>query len=55
MRSCGIFASIILQLKSQLKVIYKDYVDMIEGNCDTVLFLSGKERTTIKELTEIKE
>ena len=53
MRSRGLSASIILQSKSQLKAIYKDHADGIEGNCDTVLFLGGKERTTIKELTEI--
>ena len=53
MRSRGLSASIILQSKSQLKAIYKDHADGIEGNCDTVLFLGGKERTTLKELTEI--
>ena len=43
-RSREISASIILQSKSQLKAIYKDNADTIEGNCDTTLFLGGKER-----------
>ena len=51
-RSREIFASIILQAKSQLKAIYKDHADTILGNCDSELFLGGKERTTIKELSE---
>lgn len=42
-RSREISASIILQAKSQLKAIYKDNADTIEGNCDTTLFLGGKE------------
>ena len=52
-RSREISASIILQSKSQLKAIYKDHADTIEGNCDTTLFLGGKEKTTLKELSEI--
>ena len=52
-RSREISASIILQSKSQLKAIYKDNADTIEGNCDTTLFLGGKEKTTLKELSEI--
>lgn len=52
-RSREISASIILQSKSQLKAIYKDNADTIEGNCDTTLFLGGKEKTTLKELAEI--
>lgn len=51
-RSREISASIILQAKSQLKAIYKDHADTILGNCDSELFLGGKERTTIKELSE---
>lgn len=51
-RSREISASIILQAKSQLKAIYKDNADTITGNCDTELFLGGKEGTTIKELSE---
>ena len=47
-RSREISASIILQSKSQLKAIYKDNADTIEGNCDTTLFLGGKEKTTLK-------
>ena len=43
-RSREISASIILQSKSQLKAIYRDNADTIEGNCDTTLFLGGKER-----------
>ena len=45
--------TIILQSKSQLKAIYKDNADTIEGNCDTTLFLGGKEKTTLKELAEV--
>ena len=52
-RSREISASIILQSKSQLKALYKDDADTIEGNCDTTLFLGGKEKTTLKELAEI--
>ena len=51
-RSREISASIILQAKSQLKAIYKDSADTIEGNCDTTLFLGGKERATLKEISE---
>lgn len=52
-RSREISASIILQSKSQLKAIYKDNADTIEGNCDTTLFFGGKEKTTLKEMAEI--
>ena len=52
-RSREISASIILQAKSQLKAIYKDNADTIEGNCDTLLFLGGTEKTTLKELSEM--
>ena len=52
-RSREISASIILQSKSQLKAIYKDNSDTIEGNCDTTLFLGGKEKTTLKELEDV--
>lgn len=51
-RSREISASIILQAKSQLKAIYKDNADTIEGNCDTMLFLGGKEKATLKEISE---
>ena len=51
-RSREISASIILQTKSQLKAIYKDNADTIEGNCDTMLFLGGKEKSTLKEISE---
>lgn len=51
-RSREISASIILQAKSQLKAIYKDNADTIEGNCDTTLFLEGKEKSTLKEISE---
>ena len=51
-RSRGISASIILQTKSQLKANYKDNADTIEGNCDSVLFLGGKEKTTLKDISE---
>ena len=51
-RSREISASIILQAQSQLKAIYKDNTDTIIGNCDSTLFLGGKEKTTLKELSE---
>lgn len=51
-RSREISASIILQAQSQLKAIYKDNTDTIVGNCDSTLFLGGKEKTTLKELSE---
>ena len=51
-RSREISASIILQAQSQLKAIYKDNADTIAGNCDSTLFLGGKEKTTLKELSE---
>mgnify|MGYP000049007452 CR=1 FL=1 len=43
-RSREISASIILQSQSQLKTIYKDAADTIVGNCDSTLFLGGKEK-----------
>ncbi len=52
-RSREISASIILQSKSQLKALYKDHADTIEGNCDSTLFLGGKEKTTLKEMAEM--
>lgn len=52
-RSREISASIILQSQSQLKSIYKDNADTISGNCDTTLFLGGKEPTTLKEMSEM--
>ncbi len=52
-RSREISASIILQSQSQLKAIYKDHADTILGNCDTTLFLGGKESSTLKEMSEM--
>ena len=52
-RSREISASIILQSQSQLKALYKDNADTIAGNCDTMLFLGGKEKTTLKEISEL--
>ena len=51
-RSREISASIILQSQSQLKTIYKDASETILGNCDSMLFLGGKENTTLKEISE---
>ncbi len=51
-RSREISASVILQSMSQLKSIYKDNADTIQGNCDTMLFLGGKEKTTLKDMAE---
>lgn len=52
-RSRKISASIILQSQSQLKTIYKDAADTIVGNCDSTLFLGGKEKSTLKEISEL--
>ena len=51
-RSREISACIILQAQSQLKAIYKDNADTIVGNCDSTLFLGGKEKSTLKEISE---
>lgn len=51
-RSREISACLVLQAQSQLKALYKDNADTIIGNCDSTIFLGGKERTTLKELTE---
>ena len=51
-RSREISACLILQAQSQLKALYKDNCDTIVGNMDSVIFLGGKERTTLKELSE---
>ncbi len=52
-RSREISACIILQAQSQLKAIYKDHAETIIGNCDSMLFLGGKEKTTLKEISEM--
>lgn len=49
-RSREISACLILQAQSQLKALYKDHVDTIIGNCDTLLFLGGKEESTLKNI-----
>jgi type IV secretion system protein VirD4 len=51
-RSREISACVILQAQSQLKAIYKDNAETIIGNCDAALFLGGKEKTTLKDLSE---
>lgn len=53
LRSREISCSLVVQSQSQLKAIYKDRADTIVGNCDTMLFLGGKEKTTLKEISEI--
>jgi type IV secretion system protein VirD4 len=52
-RSREISACIVLQAQSQLKAIYKDHAETIVGNCDSMLFLGGKEKTTLKEISEL--
>ena len=52
-RSREISVSVILQAQSQLKAIYKDNMDTIIGNCDTMLFLGGKEKTTLEEISKM--
>lgn len=51
-RSREISACLVLQAQSQLKALYKDNADTIIGNCDTSIFLGGKEPTTLKELNQ---
>ncbi len=51
-RSREISACLVLQAQSQLKALYKDNADTIIGNCDSMVFLGGKEKTTLKDLTE---
>jgi len=53
LRSREISAALIVQAQSQLKAIYKEHADTIIGNCDATLFLGGKEKTTLKEMSEI--
>jgi len=52
-RSREISAALIIQAQSQIKAIYKDNADTITGNCDATLFLGGKEKTTLKEMSEL--
>jgi type IV secretion system protein VirD4 len=52
-RSREISAALVVQTQSQLKAIYKEHADTIVGNCDTTIFLGGKERTTLKEMAEL--
>ncbi len=52
-RSREISASLILQSKSQLKAIYKEHAETIEGNCDSYLFLGGKEKETLRDLADL--
>jgi type IV secretion system protein VirD4 len=52
-RSREISACIVLQAQSQLKAIYKDHAETIAGNCDSMLFLGGKERNTLREISEL--
>jgi type IV secretion system protein VirD4 len=52
-RSREISAALVVQTQSQLKAIYKDHADTISGNCDTTLFLGGKEKTTLKEMADL--
>jgi len=51
-RSREISACLVLQAQSQLKALYKDNADTIIGNCDSSIFLSGKEPGTLKELNQ---
>ena len=52
-RSREISACIVLQAQSQLRAIYKDHADTIVGNCDATLFLGGKEKSTLKDISEV--
>lgn len=50
-RSREISAHVIVQTQSQLKAVYKDHAETIIGNCSSVLFLGGKEQSTLKEIS----
>jgi len=52
-RSREISLCLFLQAQSQLKALYKDHAETILGNCDSVIFLGGREHSTIKELSEV--
>jgi len=52
-RSREISACVILQAQSQLKAIYKENMDTIIGNMDSTLFLGGKEKTTLEEISKM--
>ena len=52
-RSREISACLVLQAQSQLKALYKDNMDTIIGNCDSSLFLGGKEETTLKSWSSL--
>jgi len=52
-RSREISLCMFLQAQSQLKGLYKDHAETILGNCDSVIFLGGREHSTIKELSEV--
>ena len=52
-RSREISACLVLQAQSQLKALYKDNCDTIIGNCDSSVFLGGKEKSTLKEISEL--
>ena len=52
-RSREISACLVLQAQSQLKALYKDNADTIIGNCDSSIFLGGKEPGTLKELNQV--
>ena len=54
-RNREISAHLIVQTQSQLKAVYKDYAETIIGNCSCVLFLGGKEQSTLKEISAMLE
>ncbi len=51
-RSREISLTLFYQAQSQCKAIYKDNAETILGNMDSVIFLGGRESTTIKEISE---
>jgi type IV secretion system protein VirD4 len=52
-RSREISACLVLQAQSQLKALYKDNADTIIGNCDSAIFLGGKEKTTLEDWSKL--
>jgi type IV secretion system protein VirD4 len=52
-RSREISACLIVQAQSQIKAIYKDHADTLVGSCDVIQFLGGREKGTLKEMSEL--
>ncbi len=51
-RSREVSLTLFYQAQSQCKAIYKDNAETIMGNMDSVVFLGGREHSTVKEISE---